>query len=277
MSKLAYVRPLEYFSASSYTQFCENPIEFYIQRLGPQDLAPQREPQNQAMAAGIGFDEAVKAVLENRAPVWGCVEIPEREEMIRKSIKLAQSYISVGAMGQVIADMGVLGGCEVEVTGVAPGTDVPLRGFVDLVMNPTWLETCALDWKVYGGGTPMRQRSPNKGYCRRWTTEGLVTGKKERHALCDEPFETWNEKWARQLAIYAWLLNPQDQFIVRRPGAIDQVTYSRGLVTFTQYRGWISVEFQEKLRDGLVSGWETVINERVVDSGLDPEFLRLLA
>jgi len=273
--KLAYVRPLEYFSSSSYGQFHENPVEFYINRLGPEEFKSKREPQGLAQAMGIGFDEAVKAIIENRPLNWEGIEVENKDEVIKQCLALSMVYTSCGALNKVIADSGQILGCEVEVTGLAPGTDVPLRGFVDLVMHPTWLTRSALDWKVYGGGAPQTQRSPNKGYLRRYTEGQLLEGKKAVHDLCDEPMETLNEKWARQLAMYHWMLNP-GRPIDRCPGAIDQITFSRGVVTITQYRTWISKEYQEKLRDGLVESWDIVQQERVVPSDLEPEFLRLL-
>ena len=268
---------MNYFSSSSFTQFKERPIEFYIQRLGPKDLALPYEPQGLAQAMGIGFDEAVKAEIMGRDLDWSSVEIAEKDQVIADSLGLLKAYKECGALDRVLA-LGPVGD-EVKVEGFAPGSDVPLLGYVDLVVQPDYLCAHALDWKVYGGGTPATARSPNKGYLRRYLADGPVLGKKAEHALARSYFEELSPKWAQQLSMYAWMLNPEDgaRGIIReRPGAIEQVTFSRGVVTFTQYRAWISKEFQVNLRDELVAAWETVQQERVVDLDLEPEFLRLL-
>jgi len=119
----------------------------------------------------------------------------------------------------------------------------------------------------------VKTPSPNPGYVRHYTRDGLTQGKKGSHKRSGEAMEDLNVKWAIQLSIYSWLLNGR---IGQCAAAIDQlVPQPDGDVRICQFRTYISARFQETLAARMVAAWDSIQSRSVIDTRIPLE-LQLL-
>ena len=60
---IPYIRQLAYFSPSSFQQFQDDRVGFYLQRLGPPEFVPVAEEEGFPAAVGTAFDAVIKAII----------------------------------------------------------------------------------------------------------------------------------------------------------------------------------------------------------------------
>ena len=267
---IPYERQIEYLSPSSLSQFEEDPLAFYFQRLGPIEYRPERDPQTYPMAVGSAFDALVKWRIAQR----NGLDCPTPKEMIRENVVtpdrreeailfgrgLADFYEECGALDDLADTTSVEVLCDV---ATVPGTGkfgVPIKGEIDAVRGAV-----VHDWKVTGAGSSYA-RSPNPGYVGLWDSRCPAI-KFKAHPRAWEPFEHLNAKWATQCVMYHWMLGRG----IDAPLAvsIDQVVCAPdGRVRVAQYRGDVSVEFQLAVKDRLSGAWQAISQQSVVASDL---------
>lgn len=162
--------------------------------------------------------------------------------------------------------------------GVAgPGTDgsepsgrLTLLGKPDVAYVNKAGRHVILDWKV-NGYCSRYSVSPMQGYVRVRGSDGRTQG---HHARCS-PFELdgitiniaakledFNKDWARQLAIYAWLMEEPigGDFVI----AVDQlVCKPSGPTRVAEHRCRIGIDFQQRMFDKALEIWEIVHSDHI--------------
>ena len=217
----------EYLSPTSISAWIENRDEFYLRYLA--EDRPPRPAQTRPMAVGSAFDAFVKsdiyaklvaggdAAYEFEALFESQVEERNRDWARPNGQHVFDSYKAVGAYAALIE--------ELERSETAPRLEFELRGpithldrSVVLLGKPDLVHTRAgktiiRDFKV-NGYCGRSATSPYPGYVRIYG--GRSDGKPHKDARLKEiggitvnearGLEQANLGWARQLAIYAWLL-----------------------------------------------------------------------
>lgn len=309
---LTFDRQVTYLSYSSLNLLETNPLEFYLQRLGPWNLKPPKMKQTYHMAVGSSFDSHVKAALAAKLGLI-CPPLDEllktveeeayelvfgtekktlpRQYLIDEGARLLKAYRSTGAFEALIQDglthVELLPG-EQEVPGTKHhlmGREVkgvPLMGRPDAAFTVAEPEqtkrSVPHDWKV------TFATSPNPGYVRRFDTNQPMRGYDPAHDRYQEPFEALSVPWATQLTIYHWLLHPYSAESVGfrpAPVSIDQVLIQVGSprVQVARFRGKVSGQFQATVRQRLLNAWQKLQANTLLD-GLsiptDPSLARLM-
>lgn len=228
------MRKLEYLSPTSISLFYENPQEFYLNYLAG-DRAP-RVPQTKPMSVGSAFDAYVKADLyeklvgkqdpkfDKKSLFEAQVEPHNRDWAWTAGAYAFMEYKRSGAYSDLMLELqGSISTpkFELEVRGTVSGHreqatrkfgDVPLLGKPDLQYTNKDGANVIHDWKV-NGFCSKHNVSPMQGYVR-LRVEGQNKGQHKNAQLL--PFrgmminvaghlEDFDQSWARQLAIYAWL------------------------------------------------------------------------
>lgn len=273
------MRTLEYLSPSSIAKWEEGVEGFYLYYLT--EHRPPREPQTPPMAVGSAFDAYVKSYLhdklfgknhgdsnrfELKAIFEAQVEPQVREAAWKAGGYCFEVYKQSGALLDLLSDLQSAQTdprFEFEVKGAVNGyregvdreiNGVTLLGKPDAAYISKTGDHVILDWKVNGYYSKY-PTSPVKGYTRLRGLGGQSWG---CHKDCS-PFEVggmtiniagflehYEDKWARQLAIYAWLLGEPvgGNFIV----AVDQLSCKPGegypTIRVAEHRMRISPDFQ---------------------------------
>ena len=252
---LPYVRDLEYVSPSSLNEFERDPVGFYFKRLGPIESRPAREPQSFPAAVGTAFDAFVKtAVTEEEgipSPLLNSMLDGVADNAIPMGFQLYLDYSKCGGYDQFL-DLEP-SSLEVETDAVVPGTEIPIFGYLDAQVSGKR----AFDWKVTSSGRPGGM-SPNKGYNACIDSRSGIT---RTHKLAGSCLETLNERWATQLTMYTWMLRGE---IGPFGGCIDQIVVCPGYIRLAQFRAPVSVAFQHKVKQRILSMWTACQEERVV-------------
>lgn len=274
MLKLPVVKPLRFFSPTSFRQACECELSFYYQRMSEFELV--RMPQTEAMAIGTAFDAFVKAEIArllgkpNRLnQLLGGLE-EQNLNVIPHANALFEAYNYCGRVEELmkegIEDIELsiertVGGSKVAGTQVNLG-GVPIFGKPDMRLG-----FGHSDWKVNGFGSKTGQ-SPKPGYKSCKTVKfkypiGSVffegnsfsyTGEKGHHERFGEPLELIDSKWAEQLLFYSWL----DGVPIEgdRQVGIEQIAIRGETVAFASFRTKISKEFALNTYATLVDKWQ---------------------
>jgi hypothetical protein len=267
---LPYARQPDYLSPSALKQLENDPAGFYLQRLAPDEFKQPREPQGFPAARGEAFDASTKAMLEGTEPDFSGIDKSDRrDEAIAAGLAGRDAYVKCGAYGLLKADPLANGRSVVsvrsDIRGFIPGTEVPLRGKVDLAHAQDG-KLQPLDWKTTGNP------SPNKGFVRHWGTTPGGKEVKSPHKDWGLPMEAINPAWADQLAVYHWLLG---NGIEAAAVGIDLVCYQAdGSVRIAQYRATVSAEWQLALRGRMVKAWDqihegTVVPQELASAGIE--------
>jgi hypothetical protein len=251
------MRELAYLSPTSISKWEEDPEAFYLYYLS--ENRPPREPQTQPMSIGSAFDARAKSYLYEMlfgpqhdpkfsfdAIFEAQVEPHNRDWALQHSEYVMEQYRQSGALLDLMLELKHSQGTprfEFEVRGAVHG----YREGVQIEFSQGTLTSCillgkpdvhfvnkdgasvVLDFKVNGycSRTPP---SPMRGYLRLRSAGKTDLG---MHKSCmpmvekgmrinvAEYMENLNKDWARQLAIYAWLLGESigSRFIL----AIDQI------------------------------------------------------
>jgi hypothetical protein len=268
---------LKYFSPSSYSLYLENQELFYQKYIvGNAD----REPQMPVMACGSALDAYAKAYLykelkcgddpqyELRTIFEAQVEEHLRDNAWKIGAHLFDCYRNSGALADLLIELGgsmTTPRFEFSISGKV-GNEVgmvPLSGKPDIFYVNKEGAHVLHDWKVNGY---MSKASPAPGYIR--CRPGMNT-----HKLCmpvrragimingSMRLEQVKEDWARQLAIYGWLLGEEVGF--EFISSIDQFACNSQKgpivdVRVAAHRNVIGSEFQKKLLSDLQTAWEIV-------------------
>ena len=266
--KLPYVRHVNYLSPSALRQIEEDPVGFYLRRLGPKPETPFEEqfPPTFPSSVGLAFDGLVKECL---AGLSGVVAVPPLTDTVAKVVVEPDRALAMG--GRLLAHYGrsaALGNLllegpqalEVRVDGAIDG--VPVRAQIDCVLRGN----VPIDWKVAGANRPG-EVSPTKGYLR--CLDSRKPGEPKVHALAGAPLDQVDEDWATQMCIYSELLGSK---VV----GIEQVLVGADYARFATFRTTISDEFREKVKERLRQAWAAIVEERVVPEDLTVEELEAL-
>lgn len=217
------MRNITYLSPSGVSSWLDDRGEYYLKYLA--DERPERIPQTQAMAAGSAFDAKVKAYLHEAVigvdPTYSFealfesqVEPHQRDWALKNCEFIFAQYRLSGALAKLESDLGAASEpprFEFELQGVVEG--VPFLGKPDLAYVTADGVPVVLDFKV-NGYVSRYAPSPCPGYLN-LRSPGNATGKHKeakpgryRGVLVDtaQTMEKSNPGWARQLAVYAWLL-----------------------------------------------------------------------
>src|SRR5574338_1589504 len=260
MKKLAYLSP------TAIAQFFKNPEEFYLTRLA----GVPREPQTAPMAVGSAFDAYAKSCLHRRLlgadPKYDFETLFETqvEPQCRDEARVAgkvclDRYEETGALAALEFELRQAreAPCfEFEIKGRVNG--VPLLGRPDLFYIN--FEGCPVvfDWKV-NGYYSKDGASPMPGYVK-------VRPENLAHAKCDlqlfkgvyihaaDCLSALNEDWARQLAIYAYLLKATPEYIA----AVDQLVCRPGNLRIAEHRLRISDAYQTRVLTEAAYVWDVV-------------------
>jgi len=255
-STLPYVRQVLHLSPSALRSLEDEPVRFYLERLGPEETKPLREPQGYPAAVGTAFDALVKRAA---AEALG-LPCPSLEDMLANVETERERAVAQGS--DLLADYRLCGAFELFLAQGPTHLDLVLNGTLPDAVDPIPLVGIAdavlsdevHDWKVKGANRPGED-SPTPGYELFLGFDGTRKGPHERHG---QPLELIDPAWAAQIVTYWWLLN--------LPGpvqaSIDEIVCGRGVARF---RATISPNFQAALRERYRKAWSRIQEEKVVD------------
>lgn len=268
------MRQPEYLSPTGIGKFLESPEEYYTRYLA--EHRPPRDPQTRPMSVGSAFDAYVKAHIHQT--IFGNegrfafeklfekqVEAHNRDWARAAGLNAFRQYEASGAMASLMLDLkgaATEPKMEFEVRGVVGG--VVLLGKPDLYFAHKDGCRVIVDWKV-NGYCAKRNVSPKPGFamCRDgWdhAKHKMSRGHGESHKKyrpmmfngiminADMHLEDTDAGWARQQAIYAWLLGeePGSDFIasIEQLACNPTTSADAPLIRVASHRGTISSAFQ---------------------------------
>lgn len=255
---IPYVRDVSYVSPSSLAQFETDSVGFYLQRLGPLDMRPERETTF-AMEVGTGFDffakEATRALL-------GFAHTARQANplaMMRATV-FWRGYVTSGAFNAFLD----LDPVALDVTpGVVERWGVPIRGELDAQLRGP----AVFDWKTTGAESKTGA-SPKPGYSSLF--DSREPGDRGPHKKGVLPLEKVDERWASQAGIYHWLQGggmeePRVVFDYVCPWPLKTDTGLASAIRVARYDTHISLAFMYRLRKRLRDCWAAIQERRVVD------------
>lgn len=244
--KLEVLKPLEYISYTSLSQWEACQHSFYQQRLSGLTLPGiEQTPQ---MAVGNAFDSFIKAEISRRIHKGDDAVLFAKliQTMDNKHASLIpigkntyEAYVKTGFLDNLLRE----GLDNVEID-----KKVTLPNGVRVYIKPDAVKgDIPHDWKTSGYGA-TRNYSPKPGYDLYISPYGDVkTG---------DPMymEHVNEDWAKQLCLYYWGLT-EDVTPRKFNGSIDLILYTPKGLSYARYRNPISVGFQEGYLKVLENCW----------------------
>lgn len=278
------MRTVDYISPSGIQLYDES-VEGFYERYLADNRAP-RDPQLLVMAVGSAFDAYIKSYLykelkigndpqfELRTLFEAQVEEANRAKAWDIGDKVFKEYVRLGGAADLLVMLGDCLDCrmEFELRGAVKREDcsVILLGKPDLYFTNRDGVRVILDWKVNGYFSKSRP-SPKRGYLNVLCDEGVFKRKQHKDVHVGDcggvrvniahPLELVDSSWARQLAIYGWLLGEEvgGEFVV----GIDQlVCCDEHVFGIAQHRCTVGKVYQEELYrhccdiwDRIVSGW----------------------
>lgn len=284
------MRQINYLSPSSISVWEDNPEKFYAQYLA--DNRQEREPQLQVMSVGSAFDAYAKSYLHHALfghygadgefaldTIFEAQVEPHNRDWARTAGEHCfTEYKESGALADLMLELGKAKNdprFESSIEGEVDG--IPLLGKPDAIFE-TSEGLVILDWKV-NGYCSKRPVSPKAGYVKMWTGSSSVMHKDCQPMVhrgvtinVGKRFESVDETWARQLAIYGWLGGAPigDAFVVM----IDQLACDASLgdisIRTASHRGVISPDFQNNLMATARKIWETINSDHIFHE-LSPE------
>ena len=257
------MREIKYLSPSSIACFYSDVDEFYMRYLC--ENRPPRPKQTRPMSIGSAFDAFVKShlyqCLVGKSPEYDKqtlfeeqVEEHNRDWAWDQGQIAFDKYKESGALADLLLDLSEAQSeprFETTVKGTVAHNDqtVDLLGKPDVYFTNKEGHPVILDWKVNGWCSNWNT-SPKKGYIR---IRGSQTKGPHKDAIIMvtngvrinvfHNLEDVDETWARQLAIYGWLLGEDvgEQFIV----GIDQLVGNPDKLRIAEHRTRISKKYQE--------------------------------
>lgn len=251
---------MQYLSPSSISQWRKDKREFFLKYMAKAPRLPQTCP----MSVGSAFDAYVKSDLANQlgmdcdfeALFESQVEEEHRDFALVAGKRCWDAYRALGGMSDLF----------VEISDARPVMEDKIQktinGVVLLGKPDLYWDGWVLDWKV-NGFCAKSGASPKKGYKNlrgEWYGRGQAPGPhKDYNYLRQCCFSETNELWALQTCIYGWLVSG---FRVPINVGIDQLACEiegkgRG-IRLAQFRGTISIKYQERLFEEISEIWEIV-------------------
>lgn len=263
--KPPYVRRLNYLSYSSLKHFEKDPVGFYLERLGPFETRPPREPSQYPFSSSVGsaFDGLIKLALrglvgiETDTPTRALERVDyERDKSLAMAGQMLALYAGSGALGWLLLE----GPLAVEQRIDGPIDGVPCRVQIDCVLRGK----VVLDWKTAGANNPASgPPSPTPGYVRLFDSREAPMEPPKAHKKAGINFEEIDEEWATQLVF--------GQELIGGPPAagIDQlIVLPEGHLRVAQFRGVVGDTFRADVRARIKKAWSAIEEERVVPEGL---------
>lgn len=236
------MRVIKYLSPTSISLWGKDREEFYLKYLA--DERPPRIPQSQPMSIGSAFDAYLKNYLHERLYGKGTDPMFELETILQAQVEphnlewarkhgkhVFRQYMLSGAAAELMKEIQVAGshGCrfeftlEREVTHESQINGVNLLGKPDMGFKAEGSAHVILDYKV-NGYCSKTATSPKPGYIWAWPVGSRKPAihPKAQPIMesgiminCATRLEQVNIDWARQLAIYGWLLGMEvgEEFI----------------------------------------------------------------
>ena len=266
------MRTPEYLSPTSVAAYHNNPEDFYLRYLS--DHRPPRDPQTRPMSVGSAFDAYVKAYLVERIFGKGAkpdfefeaifeaqVEAHNRDWAREAGLNCMEQYKQLGALADLCSMLDTAISepvFEIDVYGniTVDGYTIRFRGKPDCFFVNDRGMRIILDWKV-NGYCAHRTTSPMQGYVKlRQSGKLPKTHKKCELAMVDgvfintsHPLNMFNESWARQTVIYAWLggCAPGSEFISIIHQLACKATPTRPIIRVAEHLSKISSDYQAEV------------------------------
>lgn len=292
------MRTPRYSSPTSITVFFDDREEYYLKYLA-ENRVP-RFPQTQPMSIGSAFDAKVKSYLHyNLFGNYGSdnqyefknifesqVEAHNRDWAIQHCEIVFKAYKESGSLADLMLELQAAAGpprFEITVEGRVSHESniggVPLLGKPDLYFVTIDGSHVIRDWKV-NGYCGTRNLSPKKGYViirdgwdHKNTPPSRNVNTPHKEAQCMRIggitvnvatyLELIDEMWAKQVAIYGWLLGEPvaSNFIV----GIEQLVCSPGSIRIATFSNRISPDYQHKLYRQISNMWRCIESGHIFD------------
>ncbi len=243
-----------YLSPSTY--MIANDCEFaaWIMKWSGQGIRIQ---QTAPMAMGSIVDSYIKAEIAQQfgktiektllAELLHTVD-PDYHSLIPKGKEIVEEYIKQGCLRRLLED-GLsdleIDYKEVEVFGV------PLYCRLDAKRS----DNTPVDWKVNGFNSKFGGKGLT-GYCRK-IRRGMNHGP---HDIYPTYLEKINYKWAVQLLMYWWVLNPESE--EQPKGQIEQICVKPTHLEFYSYKANISRLFATDIKTRIQNLWPRILKGR---------------
>jgi hypothetical protein len=290
------MRTPKYLSPSGISLYEEDPAKFYLVYLS--DNRPDKMPQTEPMAIGSAFDAFVKSYLYQQ--VYGAgkdaryelmalfeaqVESPRRDKAYEHGKHVFEQYKAAGCLADLmleLKDAATPPKFEFEVFGQVEGRRegaerqlgaIPFLGKPDVYFTNKAGVRVIPDFKVNGFYSAYR-RSPTPGYISLCDTKqrygahkgAMVQMWQGTRINIAHNLEMFEKSWARQLAIYAWLVGEPvgSQMFV---AGIEQVVCCPDTVRplpeikFAKHRLRIGKEFQYEVFNKAAAIWDRVTSD----------------
>lgn len=285
------MRKVEYLSPTSIATYLKSPDEFYFNYLC--ENRPPKEPQTQPMSIGSSFDAYVKSYLHENLfgkgndPKFALdtlfeaqVEPQNRDWAKPNGLHAFKCYKASGALADLMLELQSSVGTprfELEVRGAINGyregysknlAGITFLGKPDVFYINKQGYHVILDFKV-NGWLSKRTTSPVPGYIKIREINGA---KLDKHKDCEivnfrgniinrNYLEKYEENWARQLAVYAWLCGVEVG--LECITAIDQLVCSPSgfeypFVKIAEHRTRISTDYQWKIFGVAENLWDRI-------------------
>lgn len=265
--------PLSYLSPTSFMLWRANPVGFWMRYLAPPELKVPRSPQTPPMGVGNVFDVHIKyhlaqtvgkqdlpanmleSSLDERFLGKGRSPIREDQLVLWEGLRAYWAFRESPAMKLLLRGVTNV---EVPAESVRVTGGVPIWGKPDAELFRAGRRV-VMDWKVSGAfstGEPSAEPGYSYRFVKRIQQEEVGWLDEGPHFRSQEPLELLNERWAVQLAMYAWLLGDEPGSDVQVE--IDKVLLLSSAVEIYVYRCGIGRPFQLRLLEELKLCWEKV-------------------
>lgn len=282
------MRAPKFLSPSAIETWEANREDYYLKYLA--DNRPPKILQNQPMSIGSAFDAYAKSYLVGRlfgsskpefafdALFTQQVEEHNRDWARENGLHAFESYKRSGALGVLLEEL-LKAKSEPRFEFAVEGTinGVPLLGKPDVYFVSDVGARVLIDWKVNGycaaaGAGPKAgyvniydggERTKNHGVPHKDAHLHYVGGMTVNIAKF---FEDVDDRWARQLAMYAWLLGEpvgSDFVVAIEQLACKPVSGSKPSIRVATHRGYVSKDFQAKLLKSAVDAWTALQNGHI--------------
>lgn len=303
------MKELEYISPTRLRLWEQDKERFYLEYLS--DNRPEREPQTQPMSVGSSFDAFAKNHLHEGLFGKGFdprfdlmtifesqVESHHRDFAFEAGKHCFDQYKKSGALADLLLELQKAVGTprfEIEVKGVIDGRregvtldiqGITFLGKPDVFFINSLGAHVIIDWKV-NGYCANRTISPMQGYVRLRACDPLFPGyyvNKGHHkdavllskngvtinaAGCLEDF---NEDWARQLSVYAWLcgMDVGSEYIVGIDQLVCKPSGGRPEIRVAEHRAHVRKDHQWSIFREAQDMWSTCRSDHIFRD-LSPE------
>jgi len=272
------MREIKYLSPTSIDRWTKDRDAFYLAYLA--DNRPPRFPQTQPMAIGSAFDAYVKSYLyynligDTKGTPFDFqnlfdtqVEEHNREWAMTHGGYVFSEYRGSGALADLVLMLkDSVTEPRFETTLEATVEGIPFLGKPDIFFNCLSDVDAVHDWKV-NGYCSKGTTSPKKGYVALYESDGYKLGPHKDVQLVHEggvyaniahTLEQVDIGWAKQLAIYSWLLGAPvgSKFLVM----IDQIVakdsgHDFPILRTATHRCFISKAYQYDLMNQCKDIW----------------------